>query len=78
MKPFTGIARLFGHQRPKISQRLWLDLVHLARMYPDPQQFRQKAVIAAAIQGVTEEQLMSLEIIPRRMVTSEQIVRRAK
>lgn len=73
MKPFTGIGRLFRRERPTISGALWSELLMLARLYPDPQQFRQKAVIAAAIRGVTEEQLIAEEIIPRRYITSEGI-----
>lgn len=73
MKPFTGVGRIFHRKRPTISPALWSELLMLARLYPDPQQFRQKAVIAAAIRGVTEEQLIAEEIIPRRYITSEDI-----
>ncbi len=73
MKAFTGIGRLFQRKRPAISPALWSELLMLARLYPDPQQFRQKAVIAAAIRGVTEEQLIEAEIIPRRYITSDDI-----
>lgn len=73
MKALTGIGRLFRRERPAISAALWSELLMLARLYPDPQQFRQKAVIAAAIRGVTEDQLIAEEIIPRRYITSEDI-----
>ena len=75
MKPFTGIGRIFGHRRPRISHALWQELLYLSRLYPDPAQFRFKAVIAAALRGVTEEQLIAEEIIPRRLVTSDDIAR---
>jgi hypothetical protein len=76
MKCFTGIGRLFRRERPNLPPRLWNELLWLAREYPGMQQFRAKAIIAAAIHGVTEEQLMLAGVIerkPPRPVTSDEI-----
>jgi hypothetical protein len=77
MKLFTGIAKLFvRNPRPKLPFKLWNELLWLAHEYPANEQFRFKAIIAASMYGITEEQLILAGIVeakPPKRLTSDEI-----